>query len=703
MTPADIINIYNVSPLYKTGFTGDGQRIAVVGQSSIIVGDISRFRAAAGLADRTPTLVLVPGTGTPIRRSGDELESDIDLEYAGTAAPDADVVFVYTGSNSSASVYDALVYSIDENIAPVISISYGQCEQWFSQTQLRSLEQVLLQANSQGQTVITASGDQGATGCEDEVSGEVGAAIDGLGVQYPASSQYVTAVGGTLLADQAGSWNDDNSTGGGSAQGYIPEQGWNESKAAAPPMLLGSGGGFSLIFPKPSWQNAPGVPPIAYRAVPDIAIDAGVHHDSYIYCSSDNASGSQESCTAGFSNGSVAGGTSFGAPIVAGIMALVNQMSAVPKQGNINPRLYALAASVPGSFHDITAGDNKQPCLQGSKDCLSGSPIGYSATQGYDLVTGLGSPNAEMLVNELASPAGTQAVPTTVTIQSDAPTVVVGHPVSVTATVSSAMGVPTGTVAFSINGRASMSPSVVQSGYATYTFTPSAPGTYTITALFNSDSGFASASANLSVTAPDASRSGTIILSGSQLYSSALTGSLAQITATAIDGYSGVVRFYITTNDEELAREGCYAVADANIQGVLHAQAKAYVARSNEQCSALALSINVPLRRFTLVSTTDAKTEVEHVKRVFAPADTLGSDMLALCGVFALCPGMFCKRKWLCARLLLFAVGVTGMTGCGTAIKPDATPTGTYLIRITGMDTSNPNVETSLDLPITLY
>ena len=128
LAPADVATIYNVDPLYAAGFDGAGHTIAVVGQTSISLSDVNAFRAASGLPVNPPVLFLVPG-GTSALNTGDEVEADLDVEWAGAIAKNATVLFVYTDqSQAQGGVIGAFDFVIENNIAPVISISYGACE-----------------------------------------------------------------------------------------------------------------------------------------------------------------------------------------------------------------------------------------------------------------------------------------------------------------------------------------------------------------------------------------------------------------------------------------------------------------------------------------------------------------------------------------------------------------------------------------------
>jgi subtilase family serine protease len=407
VTPDDWTTIYNVKALYTAGFNGAGQTIAIAGQSEVNNADIDAFRAAAGLPARTAgnfVRRLVPNSGTGTVVSGDVGESSLDLEWAQGVAKGANEVFVYTGNSSTFNVFDAFIYAIDQNLAPILSMSYGNCEQNLPSAFLTSVVQLTEQASLQGQTIAAASGDFGAADCDD-LPGLP--AQGGLGVDIPGALPYVTSVGGSAfngdIASPGTFWNSSNNGSNGSAKSYISETTWNDVILVN--QLSAGGGGASSVFSKPSWQTGTGVPNDGKRDVPDIALAAAPNHDGYMLCVNDpGATPPQLPCSGGFLDSTnqpdIAGGTSFGAPTFAGIVAILNQKTG-SRQGNINPALYALSAANVGAFHDITTGNNIVPCDPATVDCpTSGTAqYGFSAGPGYDLVTGLGSIDAAVLVN----------------------------------------------------------------------------------------------------------------------------------------------------------------------------------------------------------------------------------------------------------------------------------------------------------------
>ncbi|HWF91856.1 MAG TPA: S53 family peptidase [Terriglobales bacterium] len=380
----DFATIYNVKGLYDAGFDGTGQKLAIVGQTAINLSDTEAFRTASGLAKNDPQLLLLPGSGTSTTCSGDVDEANLDVEWSGAVAKNASVVFVYVGvdkgktcNTTSQSVFDSLQYAIDNNVAPVVSTSYGFCETGLGATTLDAMQSWVQQGNAQGQTIMAASGDDGAADCDGGTpTNPSTSATQGLMVDAPASIPEVTGVGGTEFSGDKSSpatyWKTTNDASNGSAISYIPETSWNDTAfdISNGGTFSASGGGASSIFSKPTWQTGAGVPKDGKRDVPDVALNASADHDGYLLCSQGN-------CTNGFRNSagnlSLVGGTSVGAPTFAGIVTLINQATASSGLGNINPTLYNLAASTPAAFHDITTGNNDVPCTVGTPDCTASS------------------------------------------------------------------------------------------------------------------------------------------------------------------------------------------------------------------------------------------------------------------------------------------------------------------------------------------
>ena len=425
LAPDDLATIYNISPLYAAGINGEGQRIVIVGQSAPRSTDFESFRKRFNLPVRDLQTILVgPDPGT----NSSSTEMDLDIEWSGAIAPNATIIYVFAQSATRAAQY-----AVDRNLAPVLSMSFGRCEAEESSPSLRAIAQ---QANAQGITWLTSSGDSGAAGCDRQGAGPQ--ATRGRGVNFLASIPEVTGVGGSMFVEGAGAyWANINGPNSGSALSYIPEVAWNENGADG---LGSSGGGASALFGKPTWQTGPGVPNDNARDVPDVAL-ASAGHDGYII----------------IANGAAlrVAGTSAAAPSFAGIIALLNQylvsngLLAQPGLGNINPTLYRLAQSTTDVFHDITAGDNVVPCAQSAPDCSTAS-FGFSAGPGYDLVTGLGSVDANNLITQW----NTRAASTTTTLTASPARVMWGGATQLTATVTGASGGsgPAGTVIFESGG-----------------------------------------------------------------------------------------------------------------------------------------------------------------------------------------------------------------------------------------------------------
>ena len=375
----DVTAIYNIQPLYSSGITGSGQRLVVVGQTDLVLTDIENYRSFFNLPANDPQTILVPGSPDPGIHRGDLGESDLDLELSGAIAPDATILFVYSND-----VAVSLQYAIDQNLAPVISMSYGDCEADIAAADAESQQSLAQQANAQGITWLASSGDSGAADCS---SGPSSKSNGILSTDLPASIPEVTGVGGTAFTEGTGTyWSSTNNAGGASVSGYIPETAWNDTAIDGTPSA--SGGGASAYFSKPAWQSGTGVPSDGARDVPDLAFAASPDHDGFLIF------------TDGFEQ--VVGGTSVGAPSMAGLITLLNQyvvargLQSGPGLGNINPQLYAIAQTNPAAFHDITTGDNiiTVTCTARQRNCQPSS-IGYTTGAGYDQVTGVGTVDAQ--------------------------------------------------------------------------------------------------------------------------------------------------------------------------------------------------------------------------------------------------------------------------------------------------------------------
>lgn len=430
IAPSDLYTIYDISGLYNASITGTGQTIGIAGQTDILQykSDIQDFRSLSGLnSSNLPTQILVPNTGGAAVSVSDLEEADIDVEWSGAVAKDASIMYVTVGNSQNYSVFDALNYAIttplinSSTFIPVLSISYGNCEQAFSAAYIQTIEGNLQQANAQGQTIVGAAGDSGSADCDftgQNSSGTFVGATQGLAVDYPSSSQYVTSAGGTTfsadVANQAKYWSQTNNADNGSVLSYIPEAAWNDTPTLSALQNIGSlsagGGGASVTFPKPSWQVGNGVPGDGHRDVPDVSFDADPNHDGYVLCTEETGGTASNptltgtpSCAYPVSstqapyfdatgNGYLFGGTSIVTPEIAAVITLLNQdQGNTSGVGNANPIFYLAAKNTPGAFHDVTTGTNAVVCQQGSPNCVNGVMSCCSAGTGYDMATGLGS------------------------------------------------------------------------------------------------------------------------------------------------------------------------------------------------------------------------------------------------------------------------------------------------------------------------
>lgn len=719
LTPKDVATIYDVNSAYNSGYTGAGQSIAIVGQSKIVVSDIEAFQSAAGLTTKDPTLVLVPNSGSAAISSGDEAESDLDIEYAGGIAKGATIYFVYVGSNTNYSVWDSIQYAVDTNIAPIISVSYGACETALSAADFSTLEAIMEQGASQGQSIIVASGDDGSTSCYG-TSGLTTTQQQALAVSYPASSAYVTALGGTeFSADDVASSNTtywESASGSdviSSALSYIPEVVWNDDSSSSG--LSATGGGVSTFAVRPSWQTGvTGIPSGSYRLVPDISLSSSPNNAGYLYCSSDSTStGITGSCSNGFRDSSntyltVAGGTSFAAPVFAGMLAIVNQKTnSATGQGLINKTLYTLAADSTAyatAFHDITTGTNA--CTAGSTYCSSAGASAYAATTGYDEATGLGSIDFYNLLTLWPSGSTSSLLATTTTIAAATSSPSAGASDVLTITVApqsdAVTTTPTGTVAVSVDGSTVASSLALSSGAATYTFSSSTAGSHVITALYSGDANFAASSGTATVSIATSSTSGS---GGS---------ATTTVTVTPSGGYTGTVSFSLQTSSSYIQSYACYTISDATISSTSAASKTLTIYAGADTCS-----------------TAGASRGTTRVFRRSAVQSSRASGVPSALQAGILIVGLLCmigigRRS---GRSIPFygivAITVAGlmMTGCGgssssstsssksfaVSVSPatvtvsagtSGIPTGSYSLTIEGQDSTDSSLTSSTSITL---
>ena len=376
LAPADFATIYHLGPAYGSGLTGTGQTIAIVARTDIQLSDVRTFRSSFGLPAKDP--VFVHNGPDPGVVSGEEGEADLDTEWSGAVARNATIkVVISKTTNPTDGVDLSAQYIVNHDLAPVMSTSFGLCEDHMGSSNLAFYNSLWSQAAAQGITSFVSSGDSGAAGCDAPSSGSgSGRAVSGL-----CTTPFDVCVGGSQFNDTSNPgafWATSNDpTTKASALSYIPEIAWNESAhVAGGDGLWSTGGGASNVYSKPSFQSAPGVPTDGQRDVPDVALTAA-DHDGYL----------------GYSAGNLVrfSGTSASSPAFAGILALVVQSTGA-RQGNANTVFYPMATrqlngTGPTVFHDIKSGNNTVP-----------GTTGFSAGTGYDRVTGLGSVDASALI-----------------------------------------------------------------------------------------------------------------------------------------------------------------------------------------------------------------------------------------------------------------------------------------------------------------
>ncbi len=373
LSPTDWAIVYDANASYSSNGNGTGVVIGIVGRTNPGTANWASFRSTLGLPANTPT-IIVNGTNPGDLGAGEDGEADLDAEWSGGTAPGATVKFVASKSTSTTDGVDlSAQYIVNNNLADVMSTSFGQCESSMGSTENAFYNNLWSQAASQGITSCVSTGDSGAAGCTggSSTSGAGYSGVNGL-----SSTPYNIAVGATQPSASSSYW-----TSAGVPTGYIPETPWNESGVVSGGSgLWSTSSGASSTYAKPSWQVCVGVPSTSHRYLPDVSLDG-----------SDMFFGNYGMLV--YTQGAMAttGGTSAASPSFAGVMALVVQKYG--RQGNANTKLYQLGNAQYGGtgtavFHDITSGNNNVPGL-----------TGFSATTGWDEVTGLGTPDVAALVN----------------------------------------------------------------------------------------------------------------------------------------------------------------------------------------------------------------------------------------------------------------------------------------------------------------
>jgi hypothetical protein len=551
LTPADFDTVYNVPQSVAGAPDGQGETIAIVADSNVNVSDWTNFRNAFGLAAANPN-VIVNGPDPGI--VGDESEADLDMEWAGAIAPYATIDLVVSEDTTSTPGIDlSALYIVDNDLAPVMSESYGFCEASLGASGNAFFNSLWEQAAAQGISVVVAGGDSGSSACY--ASDTENETESGLGVSGVASTPFDLAVGGTDFddaSDLSQYWSaTNNPTNHSSVLSYIPEITWNDSCAqvgdsvpcdSQEELVDAGGGGPSSCatidasganaactgggYAKPDWQTGAGVPSDSVRDVPDVSLFSGDGRNEsfYLFCEADANLDDSSNCNlANDSEFEGAGGTSFAAQAFGAIMALVDQKTGA-RQGNPNYVLYTLAAQ-PGAscqstpsgvqntscvFYDVINGNNSLPC--GISDCGTTTSTGgtyvliapgsdppvpaWNAGPGYDLATGLGSVNATNLIDKWGSVSFT---PSTTQLTILPTTLAHGTAVTVNAQVTAQGGTPTGSVALlaAPNGsNLGVASFALTDGSASGTTQALPGGTYNVTAHYPGNGTYGASNSN---------------------------------------------------------------------------------------------------------------------------------------------------------------------------------------------------------------
>lgn len=353
LAPGDFAVQYDLNPLYTAGVNGAGITIGIIGASNVYPNVVADYRSFFGLPPGTLNIVidgLDPGPSTSVNVGNlAELESFLDVEVSGAVAPGA-TVNLYTAADTSvqSGLLLAAQRAVDDDVAAVLSTSYGECEQGLGSSGNQFWAALWEQAAAQGQTSFVSSGDNGSGGCDNFNLAQP--AKGGLAVNGLSSTPWNVSVGGTDFfyssyngtaaaqsAELANYWNmtaPNFSAPSTSLLKPVPEQPWNQAFGLDlydggvynpnQPTIVAASGGASSYYSKPAWQSGKGVPPDGVRDLPDLSLFAasGGNDSFYPICMP------EEGCTGlspAFQEITAVGGTSASSPAMAGIMALVNQ------------------------------------------------------------------------------------------------------------------------------------------------------------------------------------------------------------------------------------------------------------------------------------------------------------------------------------------------------------------------------------------
>ncbi len=410
LVAGDFATAYDMNPAYLAGITGTGQHIAIAGESRVDAVDVSRLQTLQGQTIKQPTVYIPPtgvdpgvaGTaaGTGKDNSAQD-EATLDVDRTTGNAPGATIDLVVSGDVNGGSTYAtsglfiAINYAIATLNDPILSISFGGCENINGASNTTYERSIFQTAASQGITTFVSSGDDGVASCNAFSSTIPTTQVPSI--NDLCAGEFVTCVGGTEFNDSTNAalyWAAMNdATNRSSLLSYIPEGAWNDvSVSSTGTYSYGStGGGTSVFVARPAFQTGTGVPAGTFRLVPDVAFTSSTH-DGFVTCLDYLGA----TCGSFFPFG----GTSAAAPSMAAIQALANQKLGA-RQGNINSKIYAFAASNPTVFHDVTVASSgvtacvaSSPSLCNNSTPSQNSPSGLAGNlvnAGYDEVTGWGS------------------------------------------------------------------------------------------------------------------------------------------------------------------------------------------------------------------------------------------------------------------------------------------------------------------------
>jgi subtilase family serine protease len=383
---------YNLNGLYSKGVTGKGQTIVIIDVygSPTIGNDLVQFDADAGLPNPSLSVIQPVGKVPAYDFSDSDMldwagETTLDVEYAHAIAPGAKIVLVEAPTDSSQSLADAAQYAISHRLGSVISQSYVVSESAMGSSLEQTYDSIYRQAAAEHITVLAASGDTGAATYANSSNG-TWTYYDHPAVNWPADDPYVTAVGGTSL-----NLNQNGNR-------VSPDVVWNDSYIGAVNIFLNgnadssatadaTGGGKSVVFARPSYQNSVKNVVGDSRGIPDISMSGACDGTAEVF---------QSYLGGDYYNWQPVCGTSEASPLFAGIVALADQVAG-HSLGFINPAIYKLSAEHAKGIVLVTSGNNSVPIGGGQ------TVQGYSARNGYSLAAGVGTINGLYFVPELAS------------------------------------------------------------------------------------------------------------------------------------------------------------------------------------------------------------------------------------------------------------------------------------------------------------